>query len=479
MKVLFVNAFQNAEDTAGFYRRFLAPMPPITLAYLAAALDEAGVPVRVYDEAAAPEDKEGLVSTLRGWRPELVCLSATTVTMPAVERVSRLVRATLPEARVVMGNIHANLFYESILKRGDADIVVHGEGEETIVELVEALSSPAPALEEVAGISFLADGEVVSTPVRPYIEDLDTLPFPAWHLFPIEKYRLFNFARVREPATLVLGSRGCPFQCSYCSLKVMGNRRRRRSAENIADEFSFMLDRFGYRQMGFTDPIFPFSKKEGLAFAAEIIRRGLHREQVWITETRTDLVDLELLEALREAGLRRIMFGFEAGDEEVLAAVRKGADIDSGHRAARLARKAGIEVIGFFMLGIPGSTRQTLQRTIDYARTLDIDFAKFTVFCPFPGTAVHAELMAEGKIPEPENWARYTSFPTPQCPPAYVPDALTVKDLMDYQLRAHLAFYLRPRMVWRHLFQIRALTPKDGLIGLGAACEATRKSLLG
>jgi len=476
MKFLLVNAFQPPSVSAGFYHRFLAPMPPISLAYPAAALERAGVDVEVYDDAIHRGDPNRLAEAIRSSRPDIVGLSAVTATMPGVERVARTVRQVSPHTKIVMGNIHADVFHRSILEAGLADIVVHGEGEITLVDLANELSRPNPDLECVLGISFGDKGTVVSTGARPYVEDLDSLPFPAWHLFPIRKYRIFNFARVREPATLLLGSRGCPFKCNYCSLKIMGHVRRVRSAGNIADEFEYLHDRFGYRQISFTDPIFPFSKKEGLAVAAELIRRGLHRKLVWITETRTDLVDLELLQALREAGLRRIMFGFETGTQGHLRNLKKGGSIESGTRAARLARKAGLETVGFFMIGIPGSTRQSLSATIDRAIDLDLDFAKFAVFVPFPGTPIYAELLKNGELEEPENWNRYTNFPTAGCPPVYVPDGLTSQDIISCQRRAYTSFYLRARMILRQLLAIRTLTPGDAYNGLLTIMELIKTS---
>jgi anaerobic magnesium-protoporphyrin IX monomethyl ester cyclase len=471
MKVLLVHAHAEARTTAGYYRRFLAPMPPITLAYLAAVLERAGVDVSVYDDALAGGDPARFEAELRARGPDVVGLSVVTAAMPAVERLAGVVRAAQPGATIVMGNIHADVFASAILEAGLADVVVHGEGEVTVVELVEALASDAVDLSGVEGVSYRRDGQVVTTAPRPPIEDLDALPFPAWHLFEFERYRLFNFARVREPGTLVLGSRGCPYGCTYCSLRIMGARRRARSASNIADEFEYLYDRFGIRQPSFTDPIFPFDRGEGLAFADELIRRGLHRKQVWITETRTDRVDRELLEAMSEAGLRRIMFGFEAGTHGELAAIRKGVSADEGFEAVRAARAAGLQIIGFFMLGIPGSDRAALQQTIDYARALDVDFAKFTVFVPFPGTPVHAELLAAGRLDAPRDWERYTSYPTREVPPCYVPDGLTAEDLIEAQRRAYAAFYLRPRMAWRHLVRIRALTPGDAWDGVRALAE--------
>jgi len=443
-------------------------MPPITLAYLAAALEAAGVDVEFYDDVVHHGDRASLEARIRSSRPDLVGISVVTGTVGGAERAATIVRGVDPCIKIVMGNIHADLYYEQFLRSGLADFVVHEEGEVTLVELARELAKASPSLETVAGISFQQNGEVFRNKTRPFIEDLDALPFPAWHLFPIEKYRIFNFARVKEPGTLILGSRGCPFKCTYCSLIVNeGNRRRKRSVKSIADECEWLYDKFGYKQASFIDPIFPFYRQEGLDFAQEMIRRGLHDKMVWITETRVDLVDYDLMVAMREGGLRRVMFGFETGSPEQLKRIRKGAKVDRGVDAARAAKQAGVGVVGFFMIGIPGSTHADIQATIKYSsRVLDIDFAKFTVFVPYPGTAEYDSLVKEGKLEEPENWGRFTSYPTSERPPAYVPDGMTVDDLIRYQKKAYLAFYFRPRMVLNHLFRARTLTWRDAMAGL-------------
>jgi radical SAM superfamily enzyme YgiQ (UPF0313 family) len=443
-------------------------MPPITLAYLAAALEAAGIEVEVYDDVVHHGDRASLEAKLRASRPDVVGISVVTGTVGGATRAASIVRAAAPEIKIVMGNIHADLYAAEFLRSGLADFVVHEEGEVTLVELVRELAKASPSLEKIDGISFQKGGEVFRNKTRPFIDDLDALPFPAWHLFPLEKYRIFSFARVKEPGTLILGSRGCPFKCTFCSLIVNeGNRRRKRSVKSIADECEWLYDKFGYKQASFIDPIFPFYKQEGLDFAQEMIRRGLHKKMVWITETRVDLVSYELLVAMREGGLRRVMFGFETGSQEQLKKIRKGAKVDRGVEAARAAKQAGVSVVGFFMIGIPGSTRADIECTIEYAsRALDIDFAKFTVFVPYPGTADYENLRKAGAMEEPENWNRFTSYPTRTRPPAYVPDGMTADDLIRYQKRAYLAFYMRPRMVFNHLFRARTIGWRDAMAGL-------------
>jgi len=473
MKVLLVNAYESPRLTAGHYSRFLRTMPPISIAYVAAALEKAGIPVAFYDDHLQRGDRKAFFDVLRRERPSLVGFSVVTPMAQGLFDLAGAIRKFDPSLGIVMGNIHADIFAERILEKRLADYVVHGEGEITAPELVSALESGGD-LSSVRGISFRANGKVRTTSPRPFIEDLDSVPFPAWHLFPIERYEIFNFASCKRPGALILGSRGCPYKCTFCCLKIMGERRRKRSPGNIADEAQWLHERFGYRQISFTDPIFPMTKKEGLAFCRELVSRGLHRKLVWITETRVDLVDLELLSAMREAGLRRIMYGFEAGSPEGLESIQKHASLQAARHAVEITRRAGLEIIGFFMLGVPGDSRRSIERTIAFAKELDIDFAKFTVFSPFPGTKVYEQLLAQGKIPDTEQWERFTNSPSRTTPPIYLPEGIDLKDIIGYQRKALLAFYLRPKILARHLFKIRTLGLRDVFGGLASLVSVFR-----
>ncbi|HOX29510.1 MAG TPA: radical SAM protein, partial [bacterium] len=438
MKVLLINPHTSSAATAGKYKRFLSPMPPISLAYIAAALDKAEIPVTFFDDYTTGGDRSDLIDFIKRDAPDVVGLSCVTSTAPRTYDIAAEIRNNFPSVKIVMGNLHPSVFHKEILNKGLADAVVIGEGEETIVDLVRAYENGAE-LSKVLGIAYNTDeGPVVNTP-RPFIQDLDSLPYPAWKLFPTERYKLFNFARVKNPGTLVLGSRGCPFGCNFCSLKVMGRARRMRSAASIADEFEHLFNEFGYVQPSFIDPIFPFSEKEATEFSNEIMRRGLQKKLTWITETRVDLVNENMLRLLKEAGLSRIMYGFETGTEVGLHSIKKSFTMDKAREAVEMTKKAGIEIIGFFMIGVPEDSKESIEKTIRYAKSLDIDFAKFTVFSPFPGTQVYDDMKKNGRIPDNEEWERFTSYPTKANPAIFIPDGMTNDDVVRLQRKAFLS----------------------------------------
>lgn len=467
MKLLLVNPYTETDRTAGKFNRFLEAMPPISIAYVAAAVEAAGIPVACYDDFLEGGQLSSFEECVRREKPDVIGFSSVTPTAPGVTKLSRFCRQTFPDITLIQGGVHATVFAERLLLEGETDYIIHNEGEVTVVELMKCLATGGN-ITEVLGISFLGDGEVITNAPRPMIKDLDTIPFPAWHLLPWKRYNLFNFARVATPATLVLGSRGCPYRCNFCSLTVMGHNRRKRSITNLVDECEYMWERFGMRQMAYVDPIFPISKGEALAFRDEVVKRGLQKHQVWTTETRVDLVDLETVEAMYESGCRRVMFGFETGDQETLDAIEKNFEIAQAYNAVRLCQKVGMQVIGFFIIGSPGETERSIQMTIDFSCDLNIEFAKYTCFVPYPGTPIYYKFCKDGTLPEPERYdfARYTSYPTEDNPAIYTTPALSQEQLQRLQKRAFRQFYLRPKTVFDHVFKIRALSPNDMVNGL-------------
>ncbi len=467
MKALIVNPYTETDRTAGKFKNFLEAMPPISIAYVAAALEAAGIPVACYDDFVNGGSLTEFEACVRREKPDIIGFSNVTPTAPGVTRLSSFCRARFPDIKLMQGGVHATVFSQRLLEEGEADYIVHNEGEVTAVNLINALAN-GDNLADVKGISWMADGEYVRNPDQPMITDLDTIPFPAWHLLPWERYRLFNFARVATPSTLVLGSRGCPYKCNFCSLTVMGHTRRKRSIGNLVDECEYMWDRYGMKQMAYVDPIFPISKKEALAFRDEVLKRGLQKHQVWTTETRVDLMDLETVDAMYESGCRRVMFGFETGDQETLDAIHKDFELAQAYEAVRLCKQVGMEVIGFFIIGSPGETERSINMTIDFSCDLGIEFAKYTCFVPYPGTPIYYDFIKDGTLKEPEihDFARYTSYPTDDNPAIYVTKGLTQDQLMALQKKAFRKFYLRPSMIYKHIVEIRALNVNDMYNGL-------------
>lgn len=464
MKVLLINPPCDVSLSVGAFADVYRVMPPVNLAYLAAYLEKNGIIPHIIDGMILHgKNKIGqILQKIKDIKPDVIGISCLTQTADISYQIAKEIRK-ISNAKIIFGNLHASYFAKSILEEDIADIVVRGEGEETLLQLIKYLQNNGN-LSSVDGISFKENGVITHTRERNFIEPLDILPFPAWHLFERKKYKLFSFAEIRVPATLISASRGCPYNCSFCSLLIMGRKRRVRSVKNIADEFEYLNQKFGYKQISFVDPIFPFSKKEGINFAEELIKRKLHEKIIWTTETRVDLVDEELLKILRESGLRRIMYGFETGSNATLDEYRKQFTTEKATEAVEITKRQKIEIIGFFMLGSPCDTEESIFQTIDFATKLNIDFAKFNILVPYPGTSLYESLKKEGKLPE-KNWSRYTSYPTRNTLPIYSPPSITKERLVELQHIATRKFYFRLKVIINLLFKIRTVAIRDIILG--------------
>ena len=464
-RVLLINPAMNMTKLGRFHA-LLEPMPVLGLAYIAAVLRAAGHHVEAIDQFAHGWDLQKMEAAAREFRPDVIGIGSLTPSITTTIALCEAYRRQFPGVKIVLGNIHADIFYREILEATPVDAIVHGEGEETIVELVDAWDRGETDLSGILGVSWSsAAGEVVKNASRPVLRDLDSLPYPAWDLFPYTRYGLMPFADVAKPVVAMGGSRGCPYRCEFCSLLYTGSNYRKRDPIKVVDEVEYMHERYGARQVGFVDPIFPLNKKILFRFCEELMRRGLQKKVVWISETRVDRLDRESLRIMRASGCRRLLLGIESGVDLLLENVNKTFTTETTRRAVRLAREEGIETVGLFMIGLPGETPEMTRQTIDFAKSLDLDFAKFGITVPFPGSKLFEDLRREGRI-QIDHWEEYTTFnPDPE-KIVFVPREVSNAELIRLQRVGLREFYLRPKMIYRHLFQIRTIDPKQMARGL-------------
>ncbi len=460
----------------GLLTPLLEPMPCIGLAYLAGAARRAGAQVHVLDTFASRLSAGAVVKRIDRLRPRLVGISCLTPVADRVMSLGQRIRALPDPPKVVLGNLHAGLFAEDFLLGGAADYVAHGEAEETLAELIEAVRRPEK-IPEVRGVSYIEGDEVKKTGERPPPADLDALPGPYWDVFPIKSYGLLPFADMARPTLTVLGSRGCPYRCSYCSVSSGARGVRLRSVESVVEEIADDVERHGVKQIGFVDAIFPYHRERAFEFCELMIRRGLNRKVSWLSETRADCLDEELLKTMKTAGCGRILLGLESGSNDALKRVNKTLDLDRAGEIVNFCRKIGIGTVGLFMIGLPGETAEETRRTVEYALGLPLDFAKFALTVPFPGSPLYDEMAARGVLAG-KRWEDFTTFnPDPERV-VYVPEGRSAEELIACQRRGHRRFYLRPRVIARLLLRVRSLNfdqVAKGMLGLAAPARFTRK----
>ena len=295
----------------------------------------------------------------------MVGISCFTLGRTGAARLAAEARRALPHAHIVMGGPHATFFPEHMLANPAVDTVVLGEGEETIVELVERLALGGD-LSDIPGLALRSRGAVVRTPARQRTTDLDGLAFPAYDAFDLSLYKSPEIPGQYQSltGTHLLSSRGCPFRCGFCSVnRFFEGRWAKRSPGNVADEVQRLIEDLNVRHIYFSDDLFTLDRQRIVDLCRELEERKLHF--VWMAETRVDLVDEELLILMRRAGCYRIYYGVESGSPRVLKAANKGFTVQDVRQAFALTHRAGMEPCCFLMVGNPGETPDTIGETVE------------------------------------------------------------------------------------------------------------------
>jgi radical SAM superfamily enzyme YgiQ (UPF0313 family) len=473
LKIILIIPPASLEKSYGRLKDFSNPQPSIGLAYIASVLEKSNFKVSVVDAYVNQFSLAEILERIKEEPPDIVGMSVLTTSVGVVTQLVKEIRGKFPKIKIVMGNIHASLFDKELLEQNLADYIIHREGEYAFLELVQNLAENKP-VKSIKGISFLENGELIRTEPRPFIENLDELPFPDWDLFPLDKYRPDPRTQLipGQSEMQILATRGCPNMCAFCSShtdKSLGFIYRMRKPEKVVDELEYLNKKYGARAFSFMDLAFPLIKEHGMALCEEIIKRGLNKKIKWMTELRVKPLDQEMLDVMKEAGCERINFGIESGNNEILKILRKNFTTDDVERAVNFANKSRINVDGMFMIGLPGETETEIRQTINFAIRLKIRYAIFNLFVPYPGCEFYEVLNKQSKI-HFKDWSDFTSYPTYSGgEPVYVPDALTKEKLMELQKLAMKKFYLRPKFVFGEIMRFKPSMIKrywNGLMGI-------------
>ena len=426
--------------------------PSLGLAYLAAVSEQAGHQVRVYDGDV--EDLP-LEAALRELEPHIVGITANTTQITAAWRDAALFKS-VSNAPVILGGPHPTVLPEESAAKPFVDAVVRSEGEATWVEILSRLDQAEPkagmSWDGIAGITFRqVDGSVASAPDRAPIpvEELDTMPFPAWHLFRLDRYTNLQPAvdQVSGHSLPILTSRGCPYRCTYCS--QIGPRRWARSMASVIAEWRWLVQEQGAVEIGVLDDSFNINRQRVLDICQALVDEGLsHVPWIMINGIRANLADEELLGAMKRAGCIRTAFGVESGNQAILdTVVDKHLTLDQVRSAFRVARAVGLETIGFFIIGLPGETEATMDDTIRLACELDPLVANFSIATPFPGTQMYDTVKAQGRLLA-ETWDDFVFF---EGKARFEMPGLPA-DLVERKWKeAYRRFYLRPKRIARTL----------------------------
>jgi anaerobic magnesium-protoporphyrin IX monomethyl ester cyclase len=448
------------------------PWPPYSLASIAAVLRRDGHAVEVLDcpaRAIHPHELDGIVE--RGRFDPIIAAVSTATVEDDLKALAAL--KAKHGTRIIIFGIHPTVMANDMIrsKAGGVDIIIMGEPEETAAELVAALRSGKP-INQIQGIvhrHLISDGPV-RTLARPYIEDLDSLPFPAWDLVDLGRYKLPVIGR----SFIIINTvRGCPFPCTFCNAQAYyGTAARARSVPSLIAEIKHHLATVtlarrpdprasaeeagpgakpgapaAVRDIFFWGDTFTLLKDQVRSLCRAIIEERLDIR--WVANSRVDTVDPETLALMKRAGCWMLSFGIESGDEEILRSCGKNITLDRIAQAVRDTRAAGILSAGHFIFGLPGETVRSARRTARFARRLSLDFANFYTAVPYPGSRLYEQALASGWIKD-AGWARFSQS-------EFLMDLPTIDRhrLAGIRRRAKWMFYIHPRRLRPALSLIR------------------------
>ncbi len=411
-------------------------VPPLGLLYVAGSLERAGYRVAVVDAPGEGLNRSDFVDRVRTLGAPCIGLSGMTPMRHRIAQDLRLVRSLCD--KIVLGGVHATRFREAALAEfPDVDALVVGEGEGPAVDLLRWWAGgergPVPP-------GVLVRGHPLVEAAAP--RDLDALARPARHLVPHDRYRYVFQTRPRF--TSVISSRGCPFRCTFCDKTVSGNPWRARSAGDVVDELDEVQRRFRIGSVCIFDDNFTLRKKRVQAISEEILRRGVDLH--WKCEARVDGIDEELCRLMARAGCKTIAFGLESANQESLDFLKKDQRVEQVRAAITACKNAGIETVGYALVGIPGETPKTSLNTLRFAVDSGIDFLQFSTLSPFPGTELH-------ELAHREGWFRQSRVRNPadaeEIRDTLLPPGWTEGDLDRTLRRLYGGFYLRPTYLAR------------------------------
>lgn len=414
-------------------------LPPLGISYIASSLEKAGYEVDIIDAIALDLSKEEVRQRIKDFNPMVVGITAMTPTFRGAQEAAQVAKEE--GSITIIGGVHMSLFAKESLSYDYFDFGILGEGEETIVELCSAIENNQP-FNRIEGIAYKENGNVHVNSAR-IVSDLNTLPIPAYHLLPTEKYSSIVGL---HPVSTMMGSRGCPYQCSFCYKTPSDIKHRKRNPVLIVDEIEFLIKNHKVKEIMFYDDLMVPSFAEKLC--KEILKRQLKIK--WQSPQRVNLVNPEILKLMSKAGCHMLRYGVEQGDPDMMRAIEKRVNIDQVKEVFRWTHEAGISTFAYFIIGYANENEHTMKKTIELSKELDPKYVMFTKAVPLPETKLMEIAVKQGIISK-DYWRKFTLGEQVDVIPPFVEDA------DNWVKKAYREFYLRPNRIIKQVGQIRSL----------------------
>lgn len=453
MKITLINPSMMRKDELRWDKS--CTYPPLGLCYIAAVLRNNHHQVNIIDGEALQLNKKELKELILKANPQIIGITSHTPKFSHLLDTIKAVKEMNLNAKLVVGGPHISLIPEKTMKQiPEIDYAVIGEGEYTFLELVNAIEKKQ-LVNGINGIAYRENGNVILTAAREYIRNLDELPLPARDLVPdIAGSSYSNAFRYKQlPMTSVITSRGCPYQCIFCA-RVFGTRYRMHSFERVMEEIRHLINTCGIKEIIFVDDTFIVDVERTIK-----ICNALEKEKLGLTWSCHGRIDIlykhpELIQIMKKSGCWYISLGLESGNAEVLKKIRKNISLEQVRIVVNQLNDAGIHTKGFFMIGYPYDTKETIRDTIEFAKSLPLGSVQFSYTIPYPGTELYDIAINHGFF-EGESYNKMSSHTAGF--PVYSPPGVPIEYLKDIQKIAYREFYFRPSFIFKHLLKINSI----------------------
>lgn len=448
LDVILINPFP--ENAYGINRGTVEP--PLGLGYLASMAEKNNVVCEIIDANVLGLKMVDVFEIIKNKKPKIVGITVNLYTYKMALKLTNKIKKSFPETVVILGGPTPTSVPRQTINSCLTDAVCIGEGEETFEEILIRYKEGKHLFSKVAGVMFRTKSKIIQNSPRGFIQNVDDLPFPAYHLLP--NLNCYKSRTVKKPFAPILTSRGCPFQCVFCSKDVFKYVCRTRSPENVLREVDMLVNRYGVKQIDILDDNFTIDKERTNKILDLLIKRNYNLYINLQSGVRTESIDQGLVNKMKKAGIFKIPFGVESGDPDVLRIIRKQLLLKRVLDCTRMAKKAGMKVYGFFMLGLPGDTPESMQKTIDFAIKMNPNIANFSITIPFPGTELYRMIKKDGRFLVNMDNGINAGFYASQV--FYEMGDINKEMVLKYYQKAMKSFYFRPKKMVELISGIRS-----------------------
>ena len=452
--LVLVNPPITLEERYGSFASVGSQAPPLGLCYLASSARKQGYSARIIDAPALHLDLTRTVSEIAQTDAEVVGISASTVSLSRALELAKAVRHNGIKAPLIIGGPHVSSMPQETLKEcREFDLGVINEGEYTLPDIIASWKA-GRAVDTIPGIVYRDGPEIKLSPPRGNIEDLDSIPFPAWDLLPhlARYYKPSPHSYLRLPSSSLMSSRGCNGTCTFCARPFMGEKYRAHSAEYTVAMVDHLVRTYGIKDIMFYDDNFLLDKKRVVAICEALLKKNYAIS--WSCLARPEITSVDLFGLIKRAGCWQIAYGIESGDQAILETIKKRVTLERIAEVIRKTNEAGIHSRGYFMIGCPGETAETIEKTTRFTRESGLKDFHVTFCTPMPGAELFDTAQSYGTFER--DWRKLGFWD-----PVFIPTGMTKEQLIESHRRMYRKFYLRPSMLLRYGIKLLITNPRS------------------